>query len=145
MRYSNWEEISLTLMKGIVKFCDKAISETRTHINSTEKTFKQKMEKKEFQKIKETISKNEEATKRVLKQKKIKNFNYMKRKPDTKRNQKTDFKKRFRKKKSKRIEEMKQQKQNRHLELTRKVTALQTIPKQRSIQKNYKRSVKEAN
>ena len=40
---------------------------------------------------------------------------------------------------------MKQQKQNRHLELTRKVTALQTIPKQRSIQKNYKRSVKEAN
>ena len=38
---------------------------------------------------------------------------------------------------------MKQQKQNRHLELTRKVTVLQTIPKQRNIQKAYKRRLHE--
>ena len=46
------------------------------------------MEKEEFQKIKETISRNEEATKRVLKQRKFKKFNYLKRKPDTERNKK---------------------------------------------------------
>ena len=61
------------------------------------------MEKEEFQKIKETISRNEEATKRVLKQKKIKKLNYIKHKPDTKRNQKMDFKKRFRKKNQTRL------------------------------------------
>ena len=44
------------------------------------------MEKEKFQKIKETISKNEEATKRVLKQRKFKTFNYLKHKPDTERN-----------------------------------------------------------
>ena len=47
------------------------------------------MEKEEFQKIRETISRNEEATKRVLKQRKFKKFNYLKHKPDTERNQKT--------------------------------------------------------
>ena len=47
------------------------------------------MEKEEFQKIKETISRNEEATKRVLKQRKFKKFNYLKQRPDTERNRKT--------------------------------------------------------
>ena len=47
------------------------------------------MEKEEFQKITETISRNEEATKRVLKQRKFKKLNYLKHKPDTERNQKT--------------------------------------------------------
>ena len=47
------------------------------------------MEKEEFQKIKETISRKEEATKRVLKQRKFKKFICLKHKPDTKRNQQT--------------------------------------------------------
>ena len=47
------------------------------------------MEKEEFQKIRETISRNEEATKRVLKQRKFKKFNYLKQRPDTERNRKT--------------------------------------------------------
>ena len=38
------------------------------------------MEKKEFKKIKEMISRNKKATKRVLKQRKIKMFNYLKHK-----------------------------------------------------------------
>ena len=87
--YSNLQEFSLTLMKGIVKFCDKTISQTADHINSTENALKQNMEKEEFQKIKETIYRNEEATKRVLKQRKFKKFNYLKHRPDTERNQKT--------------------------------------------------------
>ena len=58
--YSNLREFTLTLMKGIVKFCDKTISETAARINSTENTLEQNMEKEEFQKIKETISRNEE-------------------------------------------------------------------------------------
>ena len=88
MWYSNLQEFSLTLMKGIVKFCDKT-SETAAYITSTEKALKQNMEKEEFQKIKETISRNEEATKRVQKQIKFKKFNYLKHKPDTERNKKT--------------------------------------------------------
>ena len=78
-------------MRGIVKFCDKTISEIAAHINSTEKALKQNMEKEEFErkKMKETISRNEEATERVLKQRKFKKFNYLKHKPDTERNQKT--------------------------------------------------------
>ena len=64
--YSNLQKVSFTLIKGIVKFCDKTISETAAHINSTEKTLKQNMEKEEFEKIKERNSRNEEATKRVL-------------------------------------------------------------------------------
>ena len=76
MWYSNLQQFSRTLMKGIVKFCDKTISETAAHINSTGKALKENMEKVEFQKIKETISINEQATKRVLKQRKFKKFKY---------------------------------------------------------------------
>ena len=71
MRYSNIWDFSFTSMKEIVKFCDKTISETATHINSIEKALKQNMQKEEFQKMKETISRDEEATKRVIKPKKI--------------------------------------------------------------------------
>ena len=52
MWYSNLQEFSLTLMKVIVDFCDKTISENATQINSTEKSLKQNVEKEEFQKIK---------------------------------------------------------------------------------------------
>ena len=44
------------------------------------------MGKEEFQKIKEMISRKEEATKRILKQRKFKKFNFLKHKPDTERN-----------------------------------------------------------
>ena len=47
------------------------------------------MENEEFQKINETISRNEEATIRFLKQRKLKKFNYLKHKLDTERYQKT--------------------------------------------------------
>ena len=72
MWYSNLQEFYVILMKGIVKFWDKTTSETAKHINSTEKALKQSMGKEEFQKIKETISRNGEATKRVFKQRKFK-------------------------------------------------------------------------
>ena len=72
MWYSNLQEFYVILMKGIVKFWDKTTSETAKHINSTEKALKQNMGKEEFQKIKETISRNGEATKRVFKQRKFK-------------------------------------------------------------------------
>ena len=89
MWYSNLQEFSLILMKVIVKFCDKTMTKTATHIDSAEKTLKQNIEKEKFKKIKETISRNEEATKRVLKQRKFKKFNYLNHKPDTERNQQT--------------------------------------------------------
>ena len=62
--YSNLQEFSLSLMKRIVKLCDKTISETAEHINSTENALKQNMEKEEFQKIKK---------KKILEMKKQKN------------------------------------------------------------------------
>ena len=40
IQYSNQQESSLALMKEIVKFCDKTISETTAHINSTENALK---------------------------------------------------------------------------------------------------------
>ena len=45
--------------------------------------------KKSFKRSKKKISRNEETKKRVLKEIKIKKFNYLKHKPDTVRNQKT--------------------------------------------------------
>ena len=71
MCYSSLRGFSLTLMKVIVKFCEKAIGENATHINSPDATLKQNMEKEEFRNIKETISKIEEKIKRVFKQRKI--------------------------------------------------------------------------
>ena len=50
--YSNLQEFSLSLMKRIVKLCDKTISETAEHINSTENALKQNMEKKSFKRSK---------------------------------------------------------------------------------------------
>ena len=76
-------------MKGIVKFCDKTKSENAAHIISTENALKQNIGKEEFQNIKQTVSRNKEATKRVLKQRKFKKFNYLQHKPDTERNQRT--------------------------------------------------------
>ena len=61
-------------MKGIIKFCDKTISETVTLSNSIERILKQNMGKKEVKKIEETISWNEERTRRVFKQRKFKKF-----------------------------------------------------------------------
>ena len=67
----NLQEFCFTLIKGIVKFCGKTTNETATQINSIEKALKGNMKKEEFQKIKETISRNEEATKQVLNQRKL--------------------------------------------------------------------------
>ena len=85
MWYPNWQEFSLTLMREIVNFYDKTLSETAVQIKSTEKSLKQNMEKVEFLKIKETSFRNEDATIGVLKQRKFKKFNYLKHKRDTER------------------------------------------------------------
>ena len=84
-----YSSLSLVLMKGNKMFCDKTISKTTKHINLTEKTLKENMEKKDFKKIKEIISKNEKPTKRVLKKRKFIKFNQLKHKPDNEGNQQT--------------------------------------------------------
>ena len=70
-----YSSLSLILMKGNKMFCDKTISKTTKHINLTKKTLKENMEKKDFKKIKEIISKNEKPTKRVLRKRKFIKFN----------------------------------------------------------------------
>ena len=61
-------------MKDIVKYCDDAVKETGALINSTEASLKQNMEEKKN--VKGVIFQNVETTKRTLKQRKLKKFNY---------------------------------------------------------------------
>ena len=48
MWYSNLQEFSLIVIKGIVKFQCKTVFEIAPHINSTERILKQNMEKEEL-------------------------------------------------------------------------------------------------
>ena len=67
-------------MEQIVLFCNKTIEETAIKIDNTEPILKQKLEKKEYEEIKKTITSNEVATKSILrilrKFKKYRNVKY---------------------------------------------------------------------
>ena len=65
-------------MKDIVKYCNDTIKETGALIHSTKASLKQNIEKEEYRKTEEVIPQNEETTKRTLKQRKFKKFNYLK-------------------------------------------------------------------
>ena len=79
--YSNLKDFSLVLMERIVSFCDKTKEETTIKINSTESILKQKLEKKEYEEIKKTITSNEAAIKKISHQRKFKKYNSLKDKP----------------------------------------------------------------
>ena len=68
-------------MKYIVKCCDDAKKGTGTLTNSTGAPLKQNMKKEEWRNIEEFIRLNEKTTKLLLKQQKLKKFNYLKYKP----------------------------------------------------------------
>ena len=84
----NWNQLfkdfSLVLMKNIVSFCDQTLTATTTEVKTTEQTLKHNMEKQEFADVEQVITQNEETTKRILKQRKFKKFNYLKHKPNHK-------------------------------------------------------------
>lgn len=58
-------------MKDIITFCDNEIAENKLTIQNSEYKLKASMEWEEFSATYKTIKENEEATKRLLQQKKI--------------------------------------------------------------------------
>ena len=79
--YAKLKDFSLILMKDIVQFCSLTVQKTNEDIKSTEETLRKSMENEEFNKVKATIKENEEATKRLLQQRKFKKFNHLKHNP----------------------------------------------------------------
>ena len=65
-------------MKYIIKFCDKTIAESKLAMQNIEAKLKASMEREEFSELDKTIKKNEEATKRLLQQRKFKTLNHLK-------------------------------------------------------------------
>ena len=65
-------------MKDILKYCEDTINKTVASIKSTEALSKQNMEREEYRNIKEVVLRNEETTKRTLKQREFKKLNYQK-------------------------------------------------------------------
>ena len=68
-------------MKDIINFCGKAIAETKLAMQNVEAKLKASMEREELSEIDEKIKENEEATKRLLQQRKLKKFNHLKHTP----------------------------------------------------------------
>ena len=65
-------------MKGIVAHCDKTNVKAEDNIKDAETHLKNVTEKEEYQSIEKTIKNNEANTKHLLKQRKLKKFNYLK-------------------------------------------------------------------
>ena len=65
-------------MKYIIKFCNKTIAESKLARQNIEAKLKASMEREEFSELDKTIKKNEEATKRLLQQRKFKTLNHLK-------------------------------------------------------------------
>ena len=68
----------LVLMKDILKYCEDTTNKTVASIKSNEALSKQNMEREEYRNIKEVVLRNEETTKRTLKQREFKKLNYQK-------------------------------------------------------------------
>ena len=79
--YQILDQTSFTLINKIVKFCEKTVVNATTDIKAIELSLKKNMEKEEFEKIEDAINQNDEANKRMLKQRKFKKFNYLKHNP----------------------------------------------------------------
>ena len=73
--YSKLKQFSLSLMKDIVQFCDKTIDATTTEISTTESSLKSNTNQEQFKAIQSEIKNNEAAARKILQQRKFKNFN----------------------------------------------------------------------
>ena len=80
--YSKLKEFSLSLMEGIVQFCDKTINIKTEKIITTESSLKASTtNNNRFQEVKAEIMKNEESSKKMLRQRKFKKFSTLKYRP----------------------------------------------------------------
>ena len=62
-------------------YCDKTELKTQKNINETGTILKQQLKKEDYEEIKNTITSNESATKKLLQQHKFKKFTFLKYKP----------------------------------------------------------------
>ena len=78
----NWytNQFTIFLMKQIVAYCDKTEQQTQKN-NETKTILKQQLKKEDYKEIKNTITYNETATKKLLQQRKFKKFTSLKYKP----------------------------------------------------------------
>ena len=70
--YSKQKQLSLSLMKGIVQFCDKTINKTAQDIKNTESSLKRNASQSQYHAIHTEINANEDSTRKVLQQRKFK-------------------------------------------------------------------------
>ena len=68
-------------MEDIVSFCTKTVQETNSKIEETQNILKHQLDRNEYDEIQKTIQTNENATKKMLHQRKFKKFNNLKYKP----------------------------------------------------------------
>ena len=79
--HSKQKQFSLSLMKDIVQFCDKTINKTAQEIKNTESSLKRHASKSQYHAIQTEINTNEDSTRKVLQQRKLKKYNNLKYKP----------------------------------------------------------------
>ena len=79
--FSKLKDYSFDWMKHITKFCDNTMAQTKPAIQNIDAKLKASMEREEFSEIDKTIKESEEATKRLLQQRKFKKFNHLKHTP----------------------------------------------------------------
>ena len=80
--YSKLKQFSLSLMEDILQFCNKTINITTQEIMATESSLKTSTNNNPFQGTKAEIMKNEESSKKILRQRKFKKFSTLKYKPN---------------------------------------------------------------
>ena len=78
--YTNAKQFPIVLMKQIVAYCDKTEQKTQKDINETKAILKKQLKKQDYEEIKNTITFSKTATKKLLQQRKLKNFSSVKHK-----------------------------------------------------------------
>ena len=79
--YSKQEQFSLSLMKDIEQFCDKTINRTAQDIKNRESSLKRNAGQSQYHAIQTETNANEDCTRKVLQQRKLKKYNNLKYKP----------------------------------------------------------------
>ena len=79
--YSKQKQFLLLLMKDVVQFCDKSISETAQDIKNTESSLKRNAGQNQYHAIQTETNANGDFMRKVLQQRKFKKYTNLKHKP----------------------------------------------------------------
>ena len=76
--YSKQKQLSLSLMKDIVQFCDKTMKKTAQDIKNIESSLKRNASQSQYHVIQAEINANEDSTGKVLQHRKFKKYSNLK-------------------------------------------------------------------